>query len=154
MLKKVSANIFYTCIRYRLLSHVTCGEKKISYKKKYHQLKEVICQFETERIYLLGIKVLTVRDCGTFRCHFFFEIPVWTQIFHDKSYTCRLFGVSVYKKKFSISRSIKQNQGKIEDTESIALSSNASIGITSNIGITSTEKNISSLLEAIHSRGI
>ena len=148
MLKNVPANIFYTCMRYRLLSHVAPGGRKRAYKEKYHQLKEVIKQFERERIYLLGIKVLTVRDCGTLRCHIFLGVPVWTQIFHEKSYACRLFGITVYKKKFSTSRNIQQNQSILR--EDGAISSSAG----DNAGMTSTEKNICSLLEAMHSRGM
>lgn len=148
MLKNVPANIFYTCIRYRLLSHVTRGETKRAYKKKYHQLKEVIKQFSTERIYLLGIKVLTVRDCGTLRCHFIFGIPVWTQLFHETSYTCRLFGINVYKKKFSAGKNALQWPDEFQGNSSVDSSSDIKAGMTS------TEKNIYSLLEAMHSREV
>lgn len=147
-MKNISANIFYTCIRYRFLSHVTHGEKKHTYKKKYHQLKEVIKQFSTEVIYFLGIKVLTIKDCGTFRCQFFFGIPVLVQIFHDTSYTCRLFGINVYKKKLISGINIMQDLNKSKD--------NISAGYHQDIkeGMTSTEKNIYSLLEAIHSKEV
>lgn len=147
MLKNVSANIFYTCMRYRLLSHVFPGVKRRIYKEKYHQLKNIIKQFETERIYLLGIKVLTIRDCGTLRCHFLFGFPVWTQIFHEKSYHCRLLNITVYKKKFSSNKNTQQIQENLQNHESASFSDDDSTGMTN------TERNICSLLEAINFKG-
>jgi len=96
---KFTANIFYNVIRYRILSHITSGKRKKKYREKYHAIKNFINTFDIKKYYILGLPVLGIKNCHTYKCHELLGIPVVIQIFHENTYACRIFGVNVYKKK-------------------------------------------------------
>ena len=97
---KFTANIFYNVIRYRILSHITSGERRKRYREKYHELKNHIKTFSVDRFYVFGLPAITIKKCQQYTCCSFLGLPAVIQTFADNFYECRLLGISIFKRKY------------------------------------------------------
>ena len=98
-MEKITSNVFYNVIRYRLCSHIFKGERRVKYRNKYIELKNYLKSFKIEKVYFCGIRIITIKSNEIYKCHYILNIPFVVQIFKQKSYTLQMLSVNIIKTK-------------------------------------------------------
>ena len=139
--KKFSEHDFYNFIRYRILYHICFGNLKNKYKIKYKNIKNYIKNSKKEKIYFLGIHIITKIYIQNIIGIYFFHIPFITYRIYKEKIRISMFGIEVYKKKI-FKKIINKNNNVITYKKKLCIDITNLAAYDYGSGIQRVEKNI------------